>query len=135
MDSIKIECMLYQSKRDFNRFVRSIEDPHLAIIDYSIIKNKLIKADPYHNEPNDYVTGLSIMSSFKNKINSEKKKVTTIVYSFRDLSCDNVSNFKEMVLNQTDRDIIFCLNVLCMGFEPVDEILNQFDSVNFVNND
>jgi hypothetical protein len=46
MNHVAIECVWYRSKRDFNKFLKSIEDPKAVIIDYLIIKNKLIKADP-----------------------------------------------------------------------------------------
>ena len=135
MDNLTIECIWYQSKRDFNKFVRSIEDPQLTVIDYSIIKNKLIKADPYHNEPNSFVIGLNIMSYFNNKINSEKKTTTTIVYSFSNLEQDTVNNFKEMVSKQTDREIEFVLNILHTIDTPCNMTLDQFDRVNYINND
>lgn len=135
MDSLKIECVWYQSKRDFNRFVRSIEDPQMTVIDFSIIKNKLIKADPYDNEPNDSVIGLNIFNTFKTVMNSEKKKVTTIVYTFRDLSPGVVDNFKNMAIDNTDREIEFVLNSLNMPKVPHKDILTKFNSVKFIDND
>jgi len=135
MDNLTIECVWYQSKRDFNKFVRAIEDPQLTVIDFSIIKNKLIKSDPYSKEPNDYVIGLNIMNSFKTVMNSEKKKTTTIVYTFRDLSQDTVLNFKEMVYSYTDRDIEFVLNSLNMCDVPSRSVLSQFDFIKFIDND
>lgn len=134
-NNLTIECVWYKSKRDFNKFVRSIEDPQLAVIDFSIIKNKLIKADPYSNEPNDYVIGLNIMNTFKSTINSQKKTTTTIVYTFRDLDVSVVTNFKEMVSSYTDREITFTLNSLNMSDVPNKKILNKFDSVKFIDND
>ena len=135
MDNLKIECVWYQSKRDFNKFVRAIEDPQLTVIDFSIIKNKLIKADPYSNEPSDSVIGLNIMNSFKNVMNSQKKKTTTIVYTFRELDIDVISNFKKMASNYTDRNIEFILNSISMDKVPDINILNQFDFVKFIDND
>ena len=135
MDNIKIECVWCKSKRDFNKFVRAIEDPNSTVIDFSIIKNKLIKADPYSNEPSDSVIGLNIMNSFRTTINSEKKKTTTIVYTFRDLDATVISNFKKMVASYTDMKIEFILNSLNMDKVPSKNILNQFDFVKFVDND
>lgn len=135
MDNLKIECVWYQSKRDFNKFVRAIEDPQSTVIDFSIIKNKLIKADPYSNEPSDAVIGLNIMNSFKTVMNSEKKKTTTIVYTFRELDAEVISNFKKMVSDYTDRKIDFILNSINMEHVPEKKILNQFDFVKFIDND
>ena len=95
MDNLIIECVWYRSKRDFNKFVRSIEDPQLSVIDFSIIKNKLIKSDPYNEEPNEYVIGLNIISAIKHSLGPKKGLVTTIVYSFKNLDEDTVINLKD----------------------------------------
>ena len=135
MDSnLNIECVLYKSKRDFNKFVRSIEDPQLSIIDYSIIKNKLIKADPYNEEPIDSIIGLNIIQSLKNAVNPEKKPITTVVYSFKNLNIDTVSNTKDLINSITEREISFVLNVLNMDQIPSKAILSKFDFVKFVDN-
>jgi hypothetical protein len=135
MDSnLNIECVWYKSKRDFNKFVRSIEDPQLSIIDYSIIKNKLIKADPYNEEPIDSIIGLNIIQSLKNAVNPEKKPITTVVYSFKNLNIDTVSNTKDLINSITEREISFVLNVLNMDQIPSKAILSKFDFVKFVDN-
>lgn len=135
MDSnLNIECVWYKSKRDFNKFVRSIDDPQLSIIDYSIIKNKLIKADPYNEEPIDSIIGLNIIQSLKNAVNPEKKPITTVVYSFKNLNIDTVSNTKDLINSITERKISFVLNVLNMDQMPSKAILSKFDFVKFVDN-
>lgn len=134
MDNLNIECVWYNSKRDFNKFVRSIEDPQLSIIDYSIIKNKLVKADPYNEEPIDSIIGLNIIQSLKNAVNPEKKPITTVVYSFKNLNIDTVSNTKDLINSITEREISFVLNVLNMDAIPSKEILSKFDFVKFVDN-
>jgi len=134
MDNLNIECVWYNSKRDFNKFVRSIEDPQLSIIDYSIIKNKLVKADPYNEEPIDSIIGLNIIQSLKNAVNPEKKPITTVVYSFKNLNIDTVSNTKDLINSITEREISFVLNVLNMDDIPSKEILSKFDFVKFVDN-
>ena len=135
MDKINVECVWYQSKRDFNKFVRSIEDPQLAVIDYSIITNKLIKADPYGAEPTPSIIGLNIMSSIKSAVCTDKKITTTIVYSFKNLNEDTVINFIGLAKDRTDRNLNFILNVLNMNKVPSKDILNKFDSVKFIDND
>ena len=135
MDNLIIECVWYESKRDFNKFVRSLEDPRVGIIDYSIIKNKLIKADPYGKEPKDSIIGLNIVSSVKSQVSVEKKLITSIVYSFKNLNENTVSNFIDLVNSKTDRNLTFILNVLNMGKVPSNEVLDKFDSVNFIEHD
>lgn len=135
MDNLIIECVWYRSKRDFNRFVRSIEEEQLSVIDYSIIKNKLIKSDPYSGEPNEAVIGLNIISSIKTALGPKKGPVNLIVYSFKNLTPDTVVNFKELVEANTNRPVTFALNVLNMEKVPTKTILNKFDCVKFIDND
>lgn len=135
MDNLIIECVWYRSKRDFNKFVRSIEDPQLSVIDFSIIKNKLIKSDPYNEEPNEYVIGLNIISAIKHSLGPKKGLVTTIVYSFKNLDEDTVINLKDLISQSTDRPVDFKLNVLNMDSVPVKNILSKFDSVRIIEND
>lgn len=135
MDNLIIECVWYRSKRDFNKFVRSIDNDYVSVIDYSIIKNKLVKSDPYNSEPSDAIIGLNIITSIKNALNPEKKRVDLIVYSFKDLTCETVINFKDLVLEHAMHEITFVLNVLNMDQVPNKSILNKFDCVKFVDND
>lgn len=138
MDNLIIECVWYQSKRDFNKFIRAVVDTNACIIDYSLIKNKLIKADPYSEEPRDTVIGVNIISSIRsalNPTNPEAKQINTIIYSFKNLDIETVSNFKKLIKDHTDRDMTFILNVLNMNRLPSKKVLNAFDLVKFVDND
>lgn len=135
MNKVIIECVWYRSKRDFNKFVKSIEDPNAVIIDYLSIKNKLIKADPYREEPNDSIVALHIINQIKNIFDEEKETPQTLVYSFRNLSSDIVSNFKDLIDSNTEEPYTFALNVLKMKKTPSRVILNKFDCIKFIDND
>ena len=135
MNKVIIECVWYRSKRDFNKFVKSIEDPNAVIIDYLNIKNKLIKADPYREEPNDSIVALHIINKIKNIFDEEKETPQTLVYSFRNLSSDIVSNFKDLIDSNTEEPYTFALNVLKMKKTPSRVILNKFDCIKFIDND
>lgn len=134
MNRVIIECVWYRSKRDFNKFLKSIEDPNAIIIDYLIIKNKLIKADPYREEPNDSIVALYIINQIKS-IFSDQEKPKTIIYTFRNLSTDIISNVKDLIDSSADEPYTFSLNVLKMNKTPSRAILNQFDSIKFIDND
>ena len=134
MNRVIIECVWYRSKRDFNKFLKSIEDPNAIIIDYLIIKNKLIKADPYREEPNDSIVALYIINQIKS-IFSDQEKPKTIIYTFRNLSYDIISNVKDLIDSSADEPYTFSLNVLKMKKTPSRAILNQFDYIKFIDND
>ena len=130
MNKITIECVWYNSKRDFNKFVRSIDHTGLVIIDYTLIKSKLIKADPYANEPTNSVIGLNIISMLK-KCFQGKKKVKTIIYSLKNMDINTIINFKKLIETHTT-DYNFILNILDNDQIPNKEILSEFDHVKFI---
>lgn len=135
MNNLVVECVWYQSKRDFNRFIRAIEDPEVCIIDYMLIKNKLIKADSNNVEPSDSVIGVNIITMVRNALDSQNTSINTIVYSFKNLNIETVSNFKDLVSKYTDREWTLTLNVLNMNKIPSKHVLSKFDLVKFVKND
>lgn len=135
MNKFIIECVWYKSKRDFNKFIKAIEDPGLVIIDHLTIKNKLVKADPYREEPNDSIIALHIINQIKTIFSEDKETPTTIVYTFKNLSTDTVSNFKELIDSSTEESYTLVLNVLKMERTPSRTILNKFDCVKFMDND
>lgn len=134
MDNITIECIWYNSKRNFNKFVRGLESEHVTVIDYTLIKNKLVKADPYENIPHDSIIGLNIINMLKSCF-SGKKEIDTIVYSFLNMNLETVTNFKDLINTHTDGNHTMVLNVLNMDQVPDKNILNKFDCVKFIDND
>lgn len=136
MGNILIECVWYKSKRDFNKFIKTIEEPNYTIVDYLIIKNKLIKADPYKQDPPDSVIGLNIINMIGTAFNEEKNPdLKLIVYSFKNLTKETVVNFRDLIESNTDKEYTLALNVLNMDKTPKREILNKFDCVKFIDND
>lgn len=134
MDNITIECIWYNSKRNFNKFVRGLESEHVTVIDYTLIKNKLVKADPYENIPHDSIIGLNIINMLKSCF-SGKREIDTIVYSFLNMNLETVTNFKDLINTHTDGNHTMVLNVLNMDQVPDKNILNKFDCVKFIDND
>jgi hypothetical protein len=136
MGNILIECVWYKSKRDFNKFIKTIEEPNYTVIDYLIIKNKLVKADPYKQDPPDSVIGLNIINMIGTAFNEEKNPdLKLIVYSFKNLTKETVVNFRDLIESNTDQEYTLALNVLNMDKTPKREILNKFDCVKFIDND
>lgn len=136
MHNIRFECTWYRSKRDFNKFIKGLGDVSPLVIDYSIIQNKLMKADPDKMEPHDSIVGLNIINMISRALDEEYKEVPEIiVYSFRDLNIDTVLNFRQLIESYTERQYSLALNVLNMPKAPRKEILSKFDCVKFIDND
>lgn len=134
MSSIKIECIWYNSKRTFNKFINRLESENVVVIDYALIKNKLIKADPYENIPHDSIIGLNIINMLNSCFNG-KRNPEVIVYSFLNMNLETVTNFKDLVNTHTDGNHTIGLNILNMDSIPDKNILNKFDWVKFIDND
>ena len=136
MHNIKIECTWHQSKRDFNKFIKSLGDSKILIIDYLIIQNKLMKADPFKDEPHDSIIGLNIVNMVSKALDEERENIPEIiVYSFKNLNVDTVVNFRDLIEKHTEREYSLALNVLNMPKSPKKEILSKFDCVKFIDND
>ena len=136
MHNIRIECTWYKSKRDFNKFIKGLGDVSPLIIDYTIIHNKLMKADPEKEEPHQSIVGLYIVNIISRALDEEREKIpSVIVYSFKNLEPEIVLNFRQLIESYTDREYSLALNVLNMPRAPRKEILNKFDCVKFIDND
>lgn len=136
MHNITIECTWYKSKRDFNKFVRGLDDVKPLIVDYTIIQNKLMKADPDRLDPHENIVGLNIINTISKALDEERENVPkTIVYSFKNLDAQTVLNFRQLIESYTEREYILALNVLNMPKAPKKEVLIKFDCVKFIDND
>jgi hypothetical protein len=136
MHNIRIECTWYKSKRDFNKFIKSLGDSKPLIVDYTIIYNKLLKADPYRDEPHESIVGLNIINTISKALDEEREVVPEIiVYSFKNLNAETVLNFRGLIESHTSREYSLALNVLNMPKAPKKEVLSKFDCVKFIDND
>ena len=133
-NKLVIECVWYDSKRSFNKFVRGLDSDKVYVIDYALIKNKLIKADPYENEPHDSIIGLNIIKMIKSCFEGNKNP-EVIVYSFYNMDLQTVINFKELIHSHSGGNHTMVLNILDMEEVPVKAVLNKFDCVKFIDND
>lgn len=133
-NKLVIECVWYDSKRSFNKFVRALDSDKVYVIDYALIKSKLIKADPYENEPHDSIIGLNIIKMIKSCFEGNKTP-EVIVYSFYNMDLETVVNFKELIHSHSGGNHTMVLNILDMEEVPVKAVLNKFDCVKFIDND
>ena len=135
MNNLRIDCIWCPSRRDFNRFIKDTIKESTKIIDFFSIKNKLIKADPYGGDPNDSIIGLTIINEITRCLRSDTKDVDRVIYVFRSLDSDVVSNFKKLIQENTERELLISLIVIDK-YKKIDEtILSQFDSIKLIQND
>lgn len=135
MNNLQIDCIWCPSRRDFNRFIKGTIKESTKIIDFFSIKNKLIKADPYCGDPNDSIIGLTIINEITRCLRSDTKDVDRVIYVFRNLDYDIVSNFKTLIQTNTERELQISLIVIDKHKKIDEKILSQFDSIKLIPND
>lgn len=134
MNELLIECVWCPSRREFNKFIKNIEKNQTKIIDYLSIRNKLIKSDPYAQEPSNSIIGLSILNEITRYIQSESTEINRVIYLFKSLDSDIISNFKELIESKASREFSIILTVI--SEDRIDTIIiDHFDSVKFIKND
>ena len=135
MNNLQIDCIWCPSRRDFNKFIKGTIKESTKIIDFFSIKNKLIKADPYCGDPNDSIIGLTIINEITRCLRSDTRDVDRVIYVFRSLDYDIVSNFKKLIQTNTERELQISLIVIDKYKKIDDKIVSQFDSVKLIQND
>jgi hypothetical protein len=128
MNKTSIECIWSPSRRDFNRFIRNIEKSNVKIIDYFLIKNKLIKSDPRTEEPCDSIIGLAIVNEITRILCNDSTN-TRVIYLFRNIDYEVVSNFKNLIYNNIT-DFEFSLTVINSNIFIEKRVVDLFDYIN-----
>jgi hypothetical protein len=131
--SLIIDCVWSDQRRDYVRFTKGIEIEYNTIIDHYAISSKLAKSCPYGEEPNPSVVGLHIFKTLEAALIFHTDQ--RILYLFKNLEPVTVSNLKEIVTDFYYRDFEFNLIVLSETKEIEDDILTQFDNIEYLIND
>jgi len=134
MNKLLIECVWCPSRREFNKFIKSVEKDQTKIIDYLSIRNKLIKSDPYAQEPSNSIIGLSIINEITRYIQNENSGVSRVIYLFKSLDSEVILNFKNLIESKSEKEYSITLTVI--SDDRVNALVfNHFDSVKFIKND
>jgi len=135
MNSISIECVWTPSRREFNRFIRNIEKDNTKVIDHVSIKNKLIKSDPYGQEPSNSIIGLTIINEVTRHLHPEATGVSRVIYLFKNLDFEIIDNFKDLINSKANGDYLISLTLINSNENIEDRIIKLFDSINIIKND
>lgn len=135
MNNLSIECVWSPSRREFNRFIRNMEKDSVKVIDHVSIKNKLIKSDPYGQDPSNSIIGLTIVNEITRCLRSDSMNVNRVIYLFKNLDFEIICNFKEMVELNSEREYSISLIVINTKEKIEERIITLFDSVNTIKND
>ena len=83
LNSYKIDFVVCNNKREFNKYSRTYGGKDSVTIDYITITNKLIKSNFHESTPHPVVIGVAIKSAFTNVFN--KTQYERIIYMVKDL--------------------------------------------------
>ncbi len=131
--SLIIDCIWSEHRRDYVRYLKSVESDYSTIIDYHAISNKLAKSCPYGEEPKQSVIGLHIFKVLESVLifHSDQK----ILYLFKNLEPVTISNLKETVTDFYYRDFEFNLSVISDKKIENENILSFFNNVTYLEHD
>jgi len=132
MNNLTIECVWCPSRREFNKFIKDIDKVSTKVIDHASIKNKLIKADPYGQEPSDSVVGLTIVSEITRQLHVDNIDVSRVIYLFKNLEFEVVTNFKRLIDSQSTREQVIILTIIHNNVNVDARIANLFEHVNII---
>jgi len=132
--TLKIEGVWCKTKTEFDKLARS-QYCDLAI-SYSDIHARLIKSDPYGQEPSDTIITLYIMRMItKVIIERQTQESTNILYMFKNLDQETICNLQKFIRSITEDFVEFNLTVINQSEYPKRGVLSKFHNVKFVEND
>lgn len=132
MNDLIIECVWCPSRREFNRFIKDIDKLSTRVIDNVSIKNKLIKADPYGQEPSDSIIGLTIINEITRQLRHDNIEVTRVIYFFKNIEFEIANNFKNLIDSQSEREHTIILTIIHSNIKIEQRLLDLFSKVNII---
>lgn len=134
--TFKVEGVWCKTKTDFEKLYRS--NGYDLAVSYSDIHSRLMKSDPYNEEPSDVIISLYIRKMVKKAINCKLESEgdeLSIVYMFNTLDQDSVVGLSSFMSELFDSE--FELNLVVINREdyPTQGVLSKFNNVRFIEND
>jgi hypothetical protein len=131
---LKVEGVWCKTRTEFERLSKS--DNYDLAVSYFDVFNRLVKSDPYNEEPSDLIISLyirkMISKAIENNVDSSHIKM---IYMFKDLDSNTVVNFKSFIEQIIDSPCELNLVIVNRCDYPKRGVLSKFDSVKFIDND
>tara|TARA_R110002096_G_scaffold332922_2_gene526929 strand:+ start:2199 stop:2600 length:402 start_codon:yes stop_codon:yes gene_type:complete len=128
LNSYKIDFVVCNNKREFNKYSRTYGGKDSVTIDYITITNKLIKSNFHESTPHPVVIGVAIKSAFTNVFN--KTQYERIIYMVKDLDYELVGNFKSMILDVIGDEIDIEYGLIYINTEENEKVHCEFNNIN-----
>ena len=132
--NLKVEGVWCKTKTEFDKLSKA-GDYDLSVSYYDIF-NRLIKSDPNNTEPSPIIISIYIRKSIEKVIEDlDNKENIKILYMFKTLSAETVSNFRDFVNDIVTTPCELDLLVINRCDFPKTGVLSKFDNVRFIDND
>ena len=134
--TLQIEGVWCKTRTEFEKLAKS--GNYDLTISYFDIVNRLVKSDPYSEEPSDVIVSLYIRKLIKKLItdNVEKENENAkLLYMFKNLDGSAILNFKDFISDLTGEPFDIDLIIINRCDYPKRGVLSKFDNVRFIDND
>lgn len=134
--TLKIEGVWCKTRTEFEKLAKS-GDYDLTISYFDIV-NRLVKSDPYSEEPSDVIVSLYIRKLIQklitDKVEGENAEAK-LLYMFKNLDSNAVLNFKHFIADLTGDPYDMDLIIINRCDYPKRGVLSKFDNVRFIDHD
>lgn len=136
--TLQIEGVWCKTRTEFEKLSKS-GDYDLTISYFDIV-NRLIKSDPYSEEPSDIIVSLYIRKLIQKLVDDSVDKESDgakLLYMFKDLNSDAILNFKKFITDITPVEVLFNMDLIIINRcdYPKKGVLSKFDNVRFIDHD
>lgn len=134
--TLKIEGVWCKTRTEFEKLAKS-GDYDLTISYFDIV-NRLVKSDPYSEEPSDVIVSLYIRKLIQKLINDKvegEDAEAKLLYMFKNLDSNAVLNFKHFIADLTGDPYDMDLIIINRCDYPKRGVLSKFDNVRFIDHD
>ena len=134
--TLKIEGVWCKTRTEFEKLAKS-GDYDLTISYFDIV-NRLVKSDPYSEEPSDVIVSLYIRKLIQKLINDKvegESAEAKLLYMFKNLDSNAVLNFKHFIADLTGDPYDMDLIIINRCDYPKRGVLSKFDNVRFIDHD
>lgn len=132
--NLKIEGVWCKTKTEFDKLSKA-GDYDLSVSYYDIF-NRLVKSDPDSTEPSPIIISIYIRKAIEKVLEDlDEKEDVKILYMFKTLSAETVTNFRDFVNDMVTEPCELDLLVINRCDFPKSGVLSKFDNVRFIDND
>lgn len=134
--TLKIEGVWCKTRTEFEKLAKS-GDYDLTISYFDIV-NRLVKSDPYSEEPSDVIVSLYIRKLIQKLINDKlegEDSDAKLLYMFKSLDSNAVLNFKHFIADLAGELYDMDLIIINRCDYPKRGVLSKFDNVRFIDHD